>query len=124
MASPSPSRFHAGVAALSHQHERAFSAALIYVLLGAAGAVAMSILDVSPIDPVGDHGLVERLSELALIVAVGSAGLTVERHVRRRSIMSIAVLLPRLRAAGAAALLAAHGGRDQRRAGLVADIYN
>jgi len=37
------------------------------------------------IDPVDDHVLVERLTELALIVAVFAGGLTVERHVRRRS---------------------------------------
>ena len=83
----------AGIAALSHQDERAFSAALIYVLLGALGALAMSILDVSPIDPLSDHGLIERLSELALVVAVFSAGLTVERYVRRRSVISVAILL-------------------------------
>ena len=71
----------AGLAALSHQRERAFSAALIYLLLGAVGALAMSVLDVSPIDPLSDYGLIERLSELALVVAVFSAGLTVERHV-------------------------------------------
>ena len=82
-----------GIAALSHQHERAFSAALIYVFLGALGALAMSILDVSPIDPLTDHGLIERLSELALVVAVFSAGLTVERHVRKRSVVSVAILL-------------------------------
>lgn len=83
----------AGIGALSHQHERAFSAALIYVLLGALGALSLSILNVSPIDPVNDHGLIERLAELALVVAVFSAGLSVERHVRRRSVISVAILL-------------------------------
>jgi NhaP-type Na+/H+ or K+/H+ antiporter len=82
-----------GVAALSHQRERAFSAALIYVIVGALGAGALSLVDVAPIDPVHDHELVERLTELALVVAVFSAGLTVERHIRRRSILSVAVLL-------------------------------
>jgi NhaP-type Na+/H+ or K+/H+ antiporter len=83
----------AGIAALSRQEERAFSASVIYVALGAVGAVAMSLLDVTPIDPVGDHALIERLTELALVVAVFSAGLTVEQHVRRHSIVSVAVLL-------------------------------
>lgn len=82
-----------GIAALSHQHERPFSAALIYVLLGAFGALALSVLDVSPIDPLGDHELIERLTELALVVAVFSAGLTVERYVRRRSVISVLILL-------------------------------
>jgi NhaP-type Na+/H+ or K+/H+ antiporter len=81
------------VGALSHQHERAFSAAVFYIVLGAAGAVALSLLDVRPFDPVRDHTLVERLTELALILAVFAAGLTVEREVRRRSVISISVLL-------------------------------
>jgi NhaP-type Na+/H+ or K+/H+ antiporter len=85
--------FAAGVVALSHQQERAFSAALVYVFLGALVALALSILNVSPIDPVDSHGLIERLSELALVVAVFSAGLTVERHIRRRSVISVVILL-------------------------------
>lgn len=83
----------AGIAVLSHQGDRPFSAAVIYVGLGALAAVALSALDVTPIDPIRDHDLVERLTELALIVAVFSAGLTVERRVRRRSVVSIAILL-------------------------------
>jgi NhaP-type Na+/H+ or K+/H+ antiporter len=81
------------VGALSHQHERAFSAAVFYIALGATGAVALSLLDVRPFDPVRDHALVERLTELALILAVFAAGLTVEREVRRRSVISISLLL-------------------------------
>lgn len=82
-----------GIGALSHQHERAFSAAVFYVLLGALGAVGLSLLDVTPIDPIRDHDLVERLTELALVVAVFAAGLTVERHFRRRSVTSVLILL-------------------------------
>lgn len=85
--------FAIGVAALSQQHERAFSAAIIYVVLGGLGALALSLLDVEPLDPLVDHDLLERLSELALMVAVFSAGLTVERHVKRRSVASVAILL-------------------------------
>ncbi len=82
-----------GVAAMSRQHERTFSASVFYVALGGVGAVALAFLDVRPLDPEGDHVLLERLTELALIVAVFSAGLTIERHVQRRSIVSIALLL-------------------------------
>lgn len=81
------------VGALSHQHERAFSAAVFYIGLGAFGAAALSLLDVRPLDPLDDYLLLERLTELALVVAVFSAGLTVERHVPRRSVVSIVVLL-------------------------------
>lgn len=83
----------AGAVAITHQEERSFSASVIYVALGALGALALWLLDVPPLDPEDDHELLERLTELALIVAVFSAGLTIERHVRRRSWVSIAVLL-------------------------------
>lgn len=82
-----------GAVALTHQSERAFSASVFYVTLGMVGAVALSLLDVQPLDPVADHVLVERLTELALVVAVFAAGLTVERRVKRSSWISIATLL-------------------------------
>ena len=83
----------AGAVALAHEEERAFSASIVYVGLGAAGAVTMAVLGVTPLDPLRDHRVLERLSELALVVAVFSAGLTIERHVSRRSLRSIATLL-------------------------------
>ncbi len=82
-----------GVAAMSHQSERSFSASVFYVAFGALAAVGLTLLDVSPLDPESDHVVLERLSELALIVAVFSAGLVIERNVRRRSWVSVATLL-------------------------------
>ena len=82
----------AGVA-LSTEHERAFSASVLYVAIGAAAALTLNLLDVEPLDPEGDHLLVERLTELALIAAIFSAGLTIEKDVGRRSRVSIATLL-------------------------------
>jgi NhaP-type Na+/H+ or K+/H+ antiporter len=82
-----------GVMALSHQHDRAFSASVFYVAVGALGALAMSLLDVTPLDPEDDHVLLSRLAELALAVAVFTAGLTIERNVERRSWVSITTLL-------------------------------
>ncbi|HEX8052034.1 MAG TPA: cation:proton antiporter [Thermoleophilaceae bacterium] len=79
--------------AISREHERTFSASVLYVAIGAAGALALSLLDVEGLDPEGDHLVMERLSELALIAAVFSAGLTIERHVQRRSLVSLATLL-------------------------------
>jgi NhaP-type Na+/H+ or K+/H+ antiporter len=81
------------VAALSHQEERAFSAAVFYVGLGALAAVGIAVLGVDPLDPIRNHKLLEHLSELALTVAVFAAGMTVELKVRSRSVASIAVLL-------------------------------
>lgn len=80
-----------GAAALSY--ERAVPASVLYVALGGLAAGALSVLDVQPLDPVNDYLLVERIAELALVVAVFSAGLTIERHVLRRSWISVAVLL-------------------------------
>lgn len=82
-----------GAAAMSHQHERAFSASVFYVLLGTLAAVGLSALGVRPLSPVANHVLLERTTELALVVAVFSAGLTIERRIGRRSMISIATLL-------------------------------
>ncbi|MBA2440026.1 MAG: cation:proton antiporter, partial [Thermoleophilaceae bacterium] len=82
-----------GAAAMSHQHKRAFSASVFYVVLGALAGVGLTVLDVRQLSPEGDHALLERLTEFALVVAVFSAGLTIERQVGRRSWISIATLL-------------------------------
>ena len=47
----------AAVGALSHEHERAFSASLIYLGLGLVAAVGLAALDVRWLDPVGDASL-------------------------------------------------------------------
>ncbi len=83
----------AGALALTHQGDRAFSASIAYVGLGAVGALGMWALGITPLDPLRDHAVLERVSELALVVAVFSAGLTIERDVSRRSWRSIATLL-------------------------------
>ena len=43
----------AAVGAMSHEHERAFSASLIYLGLGALAALAIQLLDVDWLDPLG-----------------------------------------------------------------------
>ena len=43
----------AAVGALSHQHERAFSASLIYLVLGAGAAAVIHFSGIGWIDPVG-----------------------------------------------------------------------
>jgi NhaP-type Na+/H+ or K+/H+ antiporter len=83
----------AAVGALSHQHERAFSASLIYLGLGAAAAIALGWLDVGWIDPVADAELIEHLAEAALVFALFSAGLKLDRPLRFREWSSVARLL-------------------------------
>ena len=90
--------FCAGIAALSHQHEQAFSASIIYLLLGLVAGVGIHLLDGRRIDPIEDAELVQRIAEVALVVAVFTAGLKVERRLGWREwrsvIMLLAVALP------------------------------
>ncbi|MGI8863771.1 MAG: cation:proton antiporter [Solirubrobacteraceae bacterium] len=82
-----------GVAALSRQNDRPYSASVFYLLLGVVASVAMGVLGVGRLDVVGDHVVFEHVTELALVIAVFGAGLAVERNVGRRSRRVIALLL-------------------------------
>jgi NhaP-type Na+/H+ or K+/H+ antiporter len=83
----------AAVGALSHQHERAFSASLIYLALGAGGAIAIGAIDADWIDPVADAELIERLAEAALVMALFSAGLKLDRPLTFAEWSSVTRLL-------------------------------
>jgi NhaP-type Na+/H+ or K+/H+ antiporter len=83
----------AAVGALSHQHERAFSASLIYLVLGCAAAIAINGSGIDWIQPVADAGFLEHLTEIAVIVALFSAGLKLDRPLTWRAWGSTARLL-------------------------------
>lgn len=83
----------AAVGALSHQHERAFSASVIYLVLGLAAATVIDVLGVSWIDPVADSSLLEHVSELAVVIALFATGLKLERALERRLAIDMARLL-------------------------------
>ena len=83
----------AAVGALSHEHERAFSASLIYLGLGMVGAVGLSVLGVRWLDPVRDAGLLEHVTELAVVIALFSTGLKVERRLAWREWSTVTRLL-------------------------------
>jgi NhaP-type Na+/H+ or K+/H+ antiporter len=83
----------AGIGALSRQHERAFSASVVYLVLGAGAAVAIPLLGGERIDPVADAKIVQRIAELALVVAVFTTGLKVERRLRWSEWRSVAQLI-------------------------------
>ena len=83
----------AAVGALSHEHERAFSASLIYLVLGLGAATIIDILGVRWIDPFEDAVVIERLAEFAVIVALFGAGLKLERALDPRVWGSVARLL-------------------------------
>lgn len=78
---------------MSHEHERAFSASLIYLGLGAIAALAIQLLHVHWLDPLGDAKVVEHVAEVALIFALFSSGLKLDRRLRWREWSSVARLL-------------------------------
>jgi sodium/hydrogen antiporter len=71
----------AAVGALSHEHERAFSASAIYLAVGVAAAAGLEVLGLSWLDPVGDAAVFERASEFAVVVALFGTGLKLEREL-------------------------------------------
>ena len=81
------------IGALSHEHERAWSAAVIYLGVGLLAAVGLHVLGIPPLDPLQDEVLLERLTEFTIVLAVFSAGLSVQRLVSMRQWRSVAVLL-------------------------------
>ena len=83
----------AAIGALSHERERAFSASAIYLALGLVAAVGLELLGVPWIDPFADASLVEHLSELAVIIALFSTGLKLDRELSWRAWSSVARLL-------------------------------
>ena len=83
----------AAIGALSHEEDRAFSASIIYLGLGVIAAAGIEVLDVAWVDPIEDHALYEKASELAVIVALFGTGLKLDRELRWRSWQTVARLL-------------------------------
>src|SRR5687767_13195121 len=75
----------AAIGALSHQHERAFSASLIYLGLGSGAAVVIGLSGIGWLDPIEDATLVEKLTELALVIALFGTGLKLDRPLTREA---------------------------------------
>ncbi len=83
----------AAIGALSNQGERAFSASLIYLGLGLVAALVIRTFDIPWLDPVDDAEIVERLAEFALVVALFSTGLKLDRRLSWREWASVIRLL-------------------------------
>jgi sodium/hydrogen antiporter len=75
----------AAVGALSHEHERAFSASVIYLAVGLCAAAGIEVLGVAWLDPIADAAVFERAAELAVIVALFGTGLKLDRELSVRS---------------------------------------
>ena len=78
---------------MSHEHERAFSASLIYLGLGAVAAAAIQVFDIAWIEPLENADVLEHVAEVALIFALFSSGLKLDRELRWREWGSVVRLL-------------------------------
>lgn len=83
----------AAVGALSHQRDRAFSASLIYLVLGLGAAAGIHVLGVGWLDPIADADVFEHAAELAVIVALFATGLKLERELSLRGWRNVIRLL-------------------------------
>lgn len=86
------------VVALSRERGRAFTSATVYLFMGAAFSIGLHALDVDLIDPLEDTKLIERAAELAVVVALFSAGIRLDRRLSWRgwssTVRLIAVAMP------------------------------
>ncbi len=71
----------AAMFALGNHQGRSFSPSVIYLLLGVAVAAVVEAIDVRWLDPIRDAVLIEHAAELAVIVALFTTGLAVERSL-------------------------------------------
>jgi NhaP-type Na+/H+ or K+/H+ antiporter len=83
----------AAIGALSHQHERAFSASLIYLGLGFGSALVIEALGVGWLSPIADAELLQRVSELAIVIALFATGLKLDRPLTWASWSGVGRLL-------------------------------
>jgi NhaP-type Na+/H+ or K+/H+ antiporter len=81
------------VGALSHERERAFSASLIYLGVGIVGAVGLLLFDARWLDPVRDATFLQHITELAIVIALFSTGLKLERRLAWREWSTVTRLL-------------------------------
>lgn len=82
-----------GAVVLSIQRGRPFSAALIYLLVGAAVGLGLRAIGVEWYDPVADAEIFGRAAELAVIVALFGAGVKLDRALTWRNWRTTALLL-------------------------------
>lgn len=83
----------AAILVLTHQRSRAFSPSAVYLLLGAVAAGGLAGVGHQWFDLVRDAGVVERASELTVIVALFATGLRLDRPFGWRRWRSTVLLL-------------------------------
>ena len=83
----------AAIIAIPRQRERAFTSAIVYLFFGAILAGGLAVLGIDLLDPFTDATVIEHLTEIAVIIALFSAGLKLDRPLNWRGWRSAAVLL-------------------------------
>jgi sodium/hydrogen antiporter len=83
----------AAVGALSREGERPFSPAMVYLVLGAVASAFVDLAGVRILDPLDHAEFIEHLAELAVIVALFTAGLRLDRALSWRGWRSTVLLL-------------------------------
>lgn len=71
----------AAVIALTRESEHAFTSAIVYLVLGGVAATILELLGVELLDPFRDEQVLEHLAEFAVIVALFTAGLKIDRSL-------------------------------------------
>ncbi len=88
----------AAIVALTHQRTRAFAPSIVYLTLGVLGAAGAALLDLGWLDAMDDALVVERVAELAVIVALFATGMRLDRPLGwrrwRSTIVLLAVVMP------------------------------
>ena len=79
--------------ALSRERDRAFSSAIVYLLMGAVLSIALQACGVGLLDPLADAQLLERASEIAVVIALFSVGIRLDRRFSWRGWSSTARLI-------------------------------
>jgi NhaP-type Na+/H+ or K+/H+ antiporter len=70
----------AGIAALTHVREAAFSASLVYLLLGLGAGIVVRATGLGRLaSPTADHAVLERVTEGALVLGLFATGMRVRR---------------------------------------------
>ncbi len=81
------------ILALTHHGGRSFSPALVYLGMGALGAVGVALLDAPWLTVTGDAAVIERISEIAVVVALFATGLRIDHALVLREWRSTVLLL-------------------------------
>lgn len=88
----------AAVFALSRQADRPFTSAVVYLFLGAGVSIGLHTFGVDLLEPIEDASVIERAAEFAVIVALFSAGLRLDRPLGWRewssTVRLIAIVMP------------------------------